>query len=169
MSTDAVEMLGIATIQVIGPDGSVKEEEIVRNIITTIGDQYYAQRGANVAETTADVTGMKLGTGTTAVAKSGAGAALVTYISGSNNLFDATYPSVAAVGADVGYTADYVVTWAAGDVTNAAITEAVIVNDAGTDLTSAAAATISRIVFTAKNKTADDSLVITWKHLFNGS
>jgi hypothetical protein len=52
--------------------------------------------------------------------------------------------------------------------TNAALTEAVIVNDAGTDATSSAANTAHRVVFTAINKGASDTLVITWNALFKG-
>lgn len=165
---DKSGLKGWVEIAVIGADGEIKDFEVVENLITTVGDQYYAQRGGNVTESQGDVTGMKLGTGTSAATKSGAAAALGTYITGSNELFDSS-PTVNAVGSDVGYTIDYVTTWEAGNVTNSAITECVIVNDAGTDATSAASATISRITFTAKNKTASDALIITWKHLFEGA
>lgn len=53
--------------------------------------------------------------------------------------------------------------------TNSAITEAVIVNDSGTNATSTAANSISRIVFTAINKGASDTLAITWNHKFLGA
>jgi hypothetical protein len=42
------------------------------------------------------------------------------------------------------------------------------VNDAATDATSTAANTSHRVVFTAINKTASDSLVITWNAKFLG-
>ena len=58
----------------------------------------------------------------------------------------------------------YKTTWAAGTATNSAITEAVIVNDQATNATTTAANTIARVVFTAVNKTASDSLAITWNH-----
>lgn len=164
---------GAAVIQLVDADGHVKHQEVT-NLITTSGDQYYADRGAAavlpaaLADAT-KVTGMKLGTGTTAAAKSGAGAALGAYIAGSNNPFDASFPAKVDLAGDTGWQIQYKTTWAAGDVTNAAITEAVIVNDAGTDATSTAANTISRIVFTAINKTASDTLVITWNHTFNAT
>jgi hypothetical protein len=112
---------------------------------------------------------MKLGTGTTAAAKSGAGAALVTYEAASNNAFDASFPVLVDLASDTGWQIQYKVTWAAGDVTETALTEAVIVNDAATDATSTAANTIARVVFTAINKTASDTLVITWNHTFNAA
>jgi hypothetical protein len=158
---------GEALIQVIGPDGEVKDERTAKNLITDAGDLYYAAKAitgiapASPAAPTA-MSGMKLGTGTTAAAKSGAGAALVTYISGSNNPFDASFPATQNLGAGLGVNGQYKTTWAAADVTNSAITEAVIVNDAATDATSSAANTTHRVVFTAINKTASDSLVITW-------
>lgn len=165
---------GVAVVQVIGEDGEVKDERRVSNLITTAGDEYYAKRGAAAVAPAAPsdvtkVTGMKLGTGTTAAAKSGAGAALVTYEAVSNNLFDATFPSFVDLTGDTGWQIQYKTTWAAADVTETALTEAVIVNDAATDATSSAANTISRVVFTAINKTSTDSLVITWNHTFNAA
>jgi hypothetical protein len=165
---------GQALVQLFGPDGNLKDERLVGNLITTAGDEYYAKRGGAgvLPAAPADVTkvdGMKLGTGTTAVAKSGAGAALVTYETGSNNPFDSTFPQFVDLSADTGWQIQYKTTWAAGDVTEAALTEAVIVKDATTDATSTAANTISRIVFTAINKTASDTLVITWNHTFNAA
>lgn len=78
-------------------DGATKLLMPFANLITDAGDLYYATRAiagvtpAAPADAT-KMTGMKLGTGTTAAAKNGAGAALVTYLSGSNVAFDASYP-----------------------------------------------------------------------------
>lgn len=166
---DRVGLVGYGVLELRGSDGRLKELRPFANLITTPGDQYFAQKvitgisPANPSAPTA-MSGMKLGTGTTAAAKSGAGGALVTYIAGSNRVFDAAYPQAAAVGGDTGWNATYKTTWPAGTVTNAAITEVVIVNDAATDATSTAANTISRFVFAAVNKTAADSLAVTWNH-----
>jgi hypothetical protein len=150
-----------------------QDDELIRvvqfeNLITDAGDLYIAQKiitgisPANPSAPTA-MTGMKLGTGATAAAKSGAGGALVTYLSGSNVTFDATYPQTANLGAGLGVNAVYRCTWAAGVATNGAITEVVIVNDAATNATSTAGNTASRALFgSAINKTATDSLVVTW-------
>lgn len=146
------------------------------NLVTTAGDQYLANRvifgiNSNGVSAPTAASGMKLGTGTTAVAKSGAGAALVTYITGSNNPLDATYPTAASAGGDTGWNTTYRTSWAAGDVTNSAIAECVLVNDAGTDATSTAANTYSRVTsptWTAINKTATDSLIVTWSHKLLG-
>jgi hypothetical protein len=164
---------GSVLIQLFDADGNLKDERRGANLITDAGDLYYAGKAialgqpANPAAPTI-MSGMKLGTGVTAAAKAGAGAALVTYISVSNNPFDASFPATQNLGAGLGVNGQYKTSWLAGDVTNAAITEAVIVNDAATDATSTAANTAHRIVFTAINKTASDSLVITWNALFKG-
>lgn len=167
------EFTGSVLIQLFDEDGNLKDERRGGNLITDAGDLYYAGMAIALVTPAAPaqptkMTGMKLGTGTTAVAKSGAGAALVTYITGSNNPFDATWPVTQNLGAGLGVNGQYKTTWAAGDVTNSAITEAVIVNDAGTDATTTAANTAHRIVFTAINKTASDTLVITWNAKFLG-
>jgi hypothetical protein len=171
---DSIHVQGWVDLYLYKEDGSLKQHRQVHNLITDAGDLYYAQKaitGISPATPSAPtaVSGMKLGTGTTAAAKNGAGAALVTYIAASNNPFDATYPSTNNLGAGHGVQARYVTTWAAGDVTNSAITEIVIVNDAAVDATSTAGNTISRAVFSAINKTASDTLVATWNHLFKGA
>lgn len=161
------EFVGSVLVQLRDRHGNLKEERRGTNLITDAGDLYYASKAivgispANPAAPTA-MSGMKLGTGTTAAAKAGAGAALVAYISGSNNPFDATFPVIQNLGAGLGVNGQYRTTWAAGDVTNSAITEAVIVNDAATDATTTAANTSHRIVFSAMNKLTTDSLIITW-------
>jgi hypothetical protein len=169
-----VVLKGVVEIFLIGPKDEIKHHEIVENLVTTAGDKYYAEKAianidpANPSPPT-EVTGMKLGTGSTAAAKSGAGAALVTYESGSNNLFDSTFPSTEDLAGDTGWNVVYQVTWAAGDVTESALREVVIVNDAGTDATSSEANTISRVVYSAIDKTASDTLIIVWKHKFLGA
>lgn len=170
---DGFGLVGFGTAVLLDGDGVQKSVTPFFNLITTAGDQYYAQKAiaaispASPAAPTAAVC-MKLGTGTTAAAKSGAGAALITYLTASNAVFDATFPSAAAVGGDGGWNASYKTTWAAGTATNAAITEVVIAND-NANATSSAANTYARAVFTAINKTASDSLAITWTHKFLGA
>lgn len=165
---------GLAIVRMFDERGKVTFDETLHNLITDAGDLYVAQKvivgisPANPSAPTA-MNGMKLGTGTTAVAKSGAGGALVTYLSGSNVAFDATYPQTSNLGAGLGVTAVYKTTWGAGVATNSAITEAVIVNDQATNATTSAANTLSRIVFTAVNKGASDTLAITWSHKFLGA
>jgi hypothetical protein len=145
------------------------------NLVTTVGDEYYARKaivGIGPTPPTAPtaVNGMKLGTGTTAVAKSGTGAALTgTYITGSNNAFDSGFPTATAVGTDIGWYSTYKTTWPAGDATNTTINEVVIVNDQATDATSTVANTYARAILTTVNKAAGEALAITWQHKFLGA
>lgn len=175
LAADASCVVGYGTAVVRGPDGAVKQAVPFANRITTAGDEYYARKAvvgispANASAPTA-VTGMKLGTDSaTAAAKSGAGAALVAYVAGSNVGFAASYPQVAAVGGDGGWNATYQAVWGAGVATSADIEEVVIVTDSATNATSTAANTISRAILTTVNKGASDTLTVTWTHKFNGA
>lgn len=172
---DKIGMVGFGVAELLDGDGKRKFILPFANLVTDAGDLYYAQKAitaiapASASAPTA-MSGMKLGTGSTAVAKSGAGAALVTYKTGSNAAFDATYPQTANLGGGLGVNAVYRTTWAAGTATDAALTEVVICNDSGTNATSSAANSASRALFgSAINKGASDSLVVTWNHKFLGA
>ncbi len=174
MTTDVNGLKGIVIINLWDENGNLKDYRKIHNLITNAGDLYYATRAASAVAPAAPadatkVTGMKLGTGVTAASKSGAGSALVTYETGSNVLFSATFPTVTAVGVDVGYNLAYYASWGPGVATETALTEAVIVNDAAANATSTLANTISRVVFTAINKGVGDTLEISWVHKFLGA
>lgn len=169
-------IVGYGVAALTGPDGRLKHVEPFANLVTDAGDEYYAAKaitGVPPANPTAPTAanGMKLGTGTTAVAKSGAGAAIVTYVSGSNVAFDTGFPQTEDLGAGLGDNAVYKTTWAAGVATNTALAEVVIINDQANNTDgSTAANTYSRALFaSAINKGADDSLAVTWNHKFLGS
>jgi hypothetical protein len=167
MSNDAATIEGHVHAVLTDKDGNVKAECHTRNLVTNTGDQLYASRGAGLTSS-AVPTGMRLGTGSTAVAKTGAGAAIVTYLSGSNKAFDATFPQAS------GGVATYKRTYAAGEATTAsAITEVVINTDtiANDNATTATAAnTVSRALLTGiGSKGASDTLTITWTHTILGA
>lgn len=170
MSTvnDPAGLRGEVTWELHDEDGNLKASGSTHNLVTDVGDEMYGERGAGIATPPAIPTGMKLGTGSTAVAKTGAGAALVTYLSDSHQAFDSTYPT-SALG--TGRVITYKVTYAAGKATTASpITEAVIVNETLTDATSAAAATVSRVLLTGiGSKGATDTLTVTWTHTLLGA
>jgi hypothetical protein len=135
--------------------------------VTAVGDQLYASRGIGLTSS-ALPTGMRLGTGSTAPAKTGAGAAIVTYLSGSNKAFDATFPSA------TGGVVTYKRTYAPGEATSASpITEVVINTDtiANDNATTATAAnTIARALISGvASKAAGDTLTITWTHTLLGA
>jgi hypothetical protein len=157
---------GLVHWALVGPDGQVKAEGLTTNLVTQVGDQTYGERGGAPSGVTppAAPTGMRLGTGTTAVAKTGAGAAIVTYVSGSSIAHDAGFPTSALSGSS--RRIQYKVTWAAGVATASGIAEVVITNEASiTDVAGTAANTVARALLSPTvNKGAGDSLVITWNN-----
>lgn len=161
---DSSIIRGTLEVVLTGPDGEVKDRRTTFNIITTIGEQMYGERGAGIT-TTAVPTGMALGTGTTAVAKTGAGAALVTPISGSAVALTGGYPQSSIPSTVRRIT--YQVLWAAGTATASGIAEVVLQNGSATTVPTAAATTniVSRALLSpVVNKGASDTLTITWNH-----
>lgn len=157
-------------------DGSIKQRAPFANIITTKGDEYYAKQaiiGVPPVSASAGLSvanGMKLGNDSaTTASKSSTGAALVTYLTGSNAAFSATYPQTAAVGGDGGWNVTYQSAWAAGVATSSDIEEVVIINDYTSNATSTVANTYARAILTTINKGSGDSLTITWTHKFVGA
>lgn len=164
MSTDQSGITGTLIVERFDEDGELIERFEGSNLVTQVGDQLYGERGSG-AGSPALPTGMKLGAGSTAVAKTGAGAALVTYLAGSNKAFDATYPQSSLNGASRRIT--YKRTYAAGEATTASpITEAAIVTESiASDTTSTEAETVARILVTGISaKGAGDTLTATWHH-----
>lgn len=154
---------GVAVLT--GPDGEVKARCEFTNLITQIGDQYYGERASGISSPPAQVTGMKLGTGSTAPAKTGAGAGIVTYLSNSHQAIDATWPQSSLSGSS--RRIQWKTTWAPGKATTAsAITEVVLVNETLTDAAGAgASATVARALLTGiASKGAADTLTVTWNH-----
>jgi hypothetical protein len=138
------------------------------NLVTRVGDQMYAERAVGIASPPAAPTGMKLGTGSGTATKTGTGAALATYLGNSHQAFDGGFPASSLSGNTRRLT--YRATWAPGKATTAtAITEAVIVNEALTDGTSAAGATIARAVIALGTKAAGFTLQVIWLHDFLGA
>jgi hypothetical protein len=167
---DRFGIVGYGIVELYGPDGELKLVNPFANLITDYGDLWYAGKGitsippANAAAPTA-LTGMQIGSGSTAVAKAGAGGAMVTLLAGQ--AFDATFPSTNNLGAGLGVEAVYKTTYAAATGTGT-VNEATITN--GTiGVASTAGNTIGRILTGAITKGAADSLAITWRHKFLGA
>lgn len=167
-----VGLVGYGFVHLRDGDGKTKLLAPFSNLITDAGDLYYAGKAivgispANPSAPTA-ANGMKLGTGSTAASKTDAG--LATYLTASNVAFDSSYPQTANLGTTLGVNAVYRSTWAAGVATSSSINEVAIVNDQATNADSTAGNTYSRAVITLVNKTASDSLQITWNHKFLGA
>jgi hypothetical protein len=153
---------GLLVVELVGPDGEVKSLREYKNLITEVGDRYYAERAAGVSGAPAVATGMQLGTSTTAPAKSGTGSSIVTLIASSLVALNPTVPTSAlSAGARrLGYSCS----WAAGVATNATINEIALVNQAvATQTVAPAANTIARALISV-NKGASDVLNVTWYH-----
>jgi hypothetical protein len=153
---------GHVTWELRGPDGELKGTGHFHNTITQVGDQVLAERAVGIT-TTAAANGVKLGSGTTAEAKTGAGAALVSYLPDSHIALPAPTSNVVSNKRQLVFT----MVWPAGKATAAGnITEAAIVNDyaSGTNATSTAANTLARVLLspTVPSKAAGDSLTLTW-------
>jgi hypothetical protein len=134
-----------------GPDGTVKDERIVDNLIVTVGKNAIADQ-VLASPTIIKPTHMAVGTGTVdpAAGDTALGAEVdrnaLTSLTRNTNVVTA------------------VANWAAGDATNAALTEAGIFSQAsGTDATHPM---YSRAEFTPINKGANDTLQITWTWTF---
>lgn len=168
MADSKTGITGQVTAVLTGPDGKVKAKCVTKNLVTAVGDQYYAGRAALSTGLPGQVTGFRLGTGSTAPAKTGAGAAIVTYLSGSNKANDSGFPTAS------GGVVTWKRTYAAGEATTASpITEVVlntdtIANDNAT--TATAANTIARALLSGiGSKGAGDTLTITWTHTLLGA
>ena len=146
-------------------DGQLKLLRPFANLITDVGDGYYAAMGivgvppSSPAAPTL-LTGMQIGSGVTAVAKSGAGSAMGALLAGQ--AFDATYPLVNNLGAGLGVEMVYKTTFAAGTGTGT-VEEATVTNGA-IGVASLEANTIARLLTGTITKGAADSLAITWRH-----
>lgn len=169
MAEDTAGIVGKVIAELHDKDGNLISRCEVDNLVTAVGDQYYAGRAALATGLPVQVTGFRLGTGSTAPAKTGAGAAIVTYLLTSNQAPDATFPTVVAG------VVTYKVTYAAGTANSVGvpITEVVLNNDtiANNNATTATAAnTIARALLVGiGGKGVSDTLTITWTHTLLGA
>ncbi len=161
-------VVGFVQARLIGPDGVVKQLEEGYNLVTDYGDEHVGER---MYDDTFDiVTGMRLGTGATAASKAGAGAAIVTYETGSNEDLDAV-PVGVDKGAGLGWRVPHICTWIAGDVVESALAEVVLSDETPlTDVAGVVGDTVARFVFGSTiDKQAGDSLEVTWNVDFLGA
>ena len=145
--------------------GNLKQRSVTHNIVTSQGDKFAAAAMYSAAYSG---WGMKLGTATTAAAKSGAGSYIAAgdYVSGSAKALDDSTPKAGATNDIVQFRR----LWAAGEGTNSNINR-VAITDNTTDAGEADAThTFAISVFSsAINKGADDTLTVTWNVTFLGA
>lgn len=141
MIIDGLKAKGTLDIVVRGPDGNIKDEKKVENLIVDTGLDYIASRMNGTSESV--MSHMAVGTGSTAAAA--ADTALGTELS-RQSLTSTTVTDNA-----IAYVASYAAGTATGSLTEAGIFNA---NSGGTML--------CRTVFGTVTKAADDSMTITW-------
>jgi len=141
MIIDGLKAKGTLDIIVRGPDGSIKDEKKVENLIVDTGLDYIASRMSGTSENV--MSHMAVGTGSTAAA--GADTALGTEL--DRNALTSTTVTDNSIA--------YVCSWAAGDGTGS-LTEAGIFN------ASSGGTMLCRTVFGTVTKGTDDSMTITW-------
>lgn len=141
MINDSIKVTGELKLTLTRPDGNVKHEVIIPNLVVTTGKSYIASRMKDASATA--MSHMAVGTGSTAAAAgntalgSEAGRVALTSTTVTNN--------------DVAYVA----TFPAGTGTGA-LTEAGIFN------ASSSGTLLCRTVFSVINKASADTLGITW-------
>ena len=143
MFNDSIKMKGKLNIVLTGPDGEVKEQREVDNLVVTVGKNYIASRMKDATATA--MTHMEVGTSSTAAAVGDT--ALVAAVASSRVTLTSTTVTTNSVA--------YVASFPAGTGTGA-LTEAGIFN------ASSSGTLLCRTVFSVINKGAADTLGITW-------
>ena len=135
---------GLCHIELFGPDGKLKEERIIHNTVTELGDAHVADQMSDSGE--AALGYMAIGTG------SGQGAADVGLaVSLDRNALTSTTQGAAGDDNDVIYVGD----WIAGDGTGAITEAGILLGDNNTSMNYYAD-------FGVVTKGAADTLQITW-------
>tara|TARA_R100001460_G_scaffold21843_1_gene44494 strand:+ start:714 stop:1160 length:447 start_codon:yes stop_codon:yes gene_type:complete len=142
MMNDGLKLRGDVALVLRDKDGNVKDERNIRNLIVNTGLNFICDRMKN--DETA-MTHMALGSGSTAAAASDT--SLGSQLGSRETLDSDTVSS---------NTITYTSSFEAGDATGA-VTEAGIFNAAS------GGTMLCRTVFAVVNKSADDSLSVTWQ------
>lgn len=160
---EEIRILGVVEVSVLGPQGIIKFHSIQPNIVTAVGDGIYTSRAVSGTSSTF-VNGMKLGTGSTAPSKSGAGAVLSSYVPDSNQTLSGQ-PSIN--GSSVTYSAE----WGKGKATTESpITEVALIMDEEVDGPSPSSSVVARaLVSEIPKKGPEDVVIINWTHNFLGT
>jgi hypothetical protein len=145
MLTEKLKMTGDVSLVLRGADGQIKETREIKNLVVNAGLAYVISRMVGTAK--AVMSHMALGSGTTAAA---AGQTDLVSILGSREALDST-----TISGSNNEKVVYVSSFEPGDATGA-VTEAGIFN------ASTAGDMLCRTVFAVVNKSANDSLTVTW-------
>ena len=134
---------GQVKLQLISPEGTIKDEQIVSNLVVNAGLAYIASRMKDATVTA--MSHMEVGTNNTAAAAGNT--ALGAAISSARVALTSTIVSANAI--------EYIGDFPAGTGTGAVVEAGVLNASSGGTL-------LCRTVFSVVNKGADDTLKITW-------
>jgi hypothetical protein len=148
MIQDSIKAIGKLTVKVTGPDGTVKDQRFIDNVVVNVGKAFIASRMRGTTD--ALMSHMAIGTGTVAAAA-----------------------SQSALGTEVARTALTGTAAATTTVTNDAVQYSALfgpntpgapaaVTEAGIFNASSAGTMLCRTKFDPVNKDVADSLAITW-------
>lgn len=160
-----MRMRGELIIELRGPDGELKDKQVVHNLVTGQGDKFAAAAVYTAAYAT---WGMKLGTASTAASKDGAGSYIAAgdYVSGSAQALDDSTPKAGATD-DI---CQFRRLWAAGEGTSDTINRVAIVDNTTDAGEADATHTYAIAVFAAQiAKGAGDTLTVTWNVTYLGA
>lgn len=164
MISDRIERHGHGEWRIYDPGLVLVEYGFFDNIITDLGIQFYSDRAALTPSPPAAASGMQLGTNSAPATKSGAGAAIGTYIAGSSIGFEVGYPASSFVGGTT-RRMQWKATWVAGVATSTTIREVALINQAiTTDAAAPVGNVISRALTGTINKGALQILQMVWNH-----
>lgn len=140
-TNELLKATGRLSIQIKGPDGEVKDERTVDNLVVTTGLNYIASRMRDATATTMSHMAIGSGTATAAAANTALG----------TELGRVSLTSTTVSGNGVSYVASF-----GPAVGTGAITEAGLFN------ASSGGTMLCRTVFAVVNKEAGDTMSITW-------
>jgi ribosomal protein L11 len=148
-----MKLTGRLHIQVHGPDGKLKDERILENLVVTAGKAHVASILQN-ATGPAEMKWMAVGTGVTAPAAGDTDlqSEITTGLGGTRVSVTRTNPTSTSI--------LYAATWNPGQATNGAITEAGTFNASAVG--PASGTMLDRATFSAIAKAAGDTLTINW-------
>jgi hypothetical protein len=153
-------ILGCVRHRLIGPDGNIKQEGQVFNLVNSVGDRWLAHYMCSSIVGDTRSMWAELGVNTTAPVKGGTG--LGTLISASSLAVSASYPTRVDSFSGTGEWTQWRFSWGAGVATNGSIGEVGMRTQAGSFVAHA-------IVSPNVNKAAGDTLQIDWAWKFLGA
>jgi len=140
----------------------------ITNLITLVGDQMLQKKFTGQGTVSTTVSGMKLGAGTIAAAKTGTGSYINTtnYVTASALAFDAGFPTVSSATANA---SEMKVTWNPA-VVSGTVADVAIVNNTTNAGEADGTGTFARTIFPAAFLMGvTNKLIITWIWTFIGS